>query len=169
MSLQLLLIQPDWSFIPLIRSTLPIWTTFLSLRRNFIAQRISWVVFLCKHAVNVMSLFFHFSKYSQQKILMESHTSWGKCVCLCKVLSEHRNVETTVTCLPLVPLLVGSVSRRSLWLERLNRRWMRPRRRTLSSLSEEGMERLRSSSMERSESESESSPKGAEGGDRGKE
>lgn len=60
--------------------------------------------------------------------------------------------------LPLVPLLVGSVSRRSLWLERLNRRWMRPRRRTLSSLSEEGMERLRSSSMERSESESESPP-----------
>lgn len=55
-------------------------------------------------------------------------------------------------------LCVGSVSRRSLWLERLNRRWMRPRRRTLSSLSDEGMERLRSSSIERSESESESSP-----------
>lgn len=63
---------------------------------------------------------------------------------------------------PLVPLWVASVSRRSPWLERLNRRWMRPRSLTLSSLSEDGMERLRSSSMDRSESESESSP-GKEG------
>lgn len=60
--------------------------------------------------------------------------------------------------LPLVPLRAGSVSSRSLWLDRLNRRWMRPRSLTLSSLSEDGMERLRSSSMDRSESESESSP-----------
>lgn len=60
--------------------------------------------------------------------------------------------------LPLVPFWAGSVSSLSLWLDRLNRRWMRPRSLTLSSLSEDGMERLRSSSMDRSESESESSP-----------
>lgn len=60
--------------------------------------------------------------------------------------------------LPLLPFWAGSVSSLSLWLDRLNRRWMRPRSLTLSSLSEDGMERLRSSSMDRSESESESSP-----------
>lgn len=60
--------------------------------------------------------------------------------------------------LPLVPFWAGSVSSLSLWLDRLNRLWMRPRSLTLSSLSEDGMERLRSSSMDRSESESDSSP-----------
>lgn len=61
--------------------------------------------------------------------------------------------------IPLVPLWVGSVSNLSLWLVRLKRRWIRPRRRTLSSLSEDGIDKLLSSSRERSESESESSPK----------
>ena len=46
--------------------------------------------------------------------------------------------------------------RRSLCAARLNWRWKRPRRRTFSSLSEDGMERLRSSSRDRSLSESES-------------
>lgn len=66
--------------------------------------------------------------------------------------------ENNILILPLAPLWVGSVSNLSLWLVRLKRRWIRPRRRTLSSLSEDGMDKLLSSSKERSESESESSP-----------
>lgn len=46
----------------------------------------------------------------------------------------------------------------SLWAALRSGRWKRPRVRPLSSLSEEGMERLLSSSKDRSLSESESAP-----------
>lgn len=58
--------------------------------------------------------------------------------------------------LPLGVVLAGFVRRRSLCAARLSWRWKRPRRRTFSSLSEDGMERLCSSSRDRSLSESES-------------
>lgn len=61
--------------------------------------------------------------------------------------------------------MAGLVRRRSLCATRLNWRWKRPRRRTFSSLSEDGMERLRSSSRDRSLSESESWSGGRCGGE----
>lgn len=106
------------------------------------------LIFIKQQSVRMIYLFKHFSKHYYIFIFF---INWVFRI-------NFRNEISKVSCLPLVPLLVGSVRRRSLWLERLNRLWMRPRRRTLSSLSEEGMERLRSSSMERSESESESPP-----------
>lgn len=56
----------------------------------------------------------------------------------------------------LAPL--GWVRSLSLWAARRSGRWKRPRVRPLSSLSEDGMERLLSSSKDRSLSESESAP-----------
>lgn len=53
---------------------------------------------------------------------------------------------------------LGWVRSLSLWAARRSGRWKRPRVRPLSSLSEDGMDRLLSSSKDRSLSESESAP-----------
>lgn len=55
---------------------------------------------------------------------------------------------------------LGWVRSLSLWAARRSGRWKRPRVRPLSSLSEDGMDRLLSSSKDRSLSESESAPGG---------
>lgn len=53
----------------------------------------------------------------------------------------------------------------SLWAALRSGRWKRPLVRPLSSLSEDGMDRLLSSSKDRSLSESESAPEGQEKGE----
>lgn len=82
----------------------------------------------------------------------------------------HTQVEYGVSlghlCGQRAPSPLGWVRSLSLWATRQSGRWKRPRVRPLSSLSEDGMDRLLSSSRDKSLSESESAPRGgrSEGG-----